>query len=403
MTSAPSATGALPGSGDAALSRLATAAIICIAISGGVVPGLQTLLLGTLEAEGRLTIEQIGQTATIEALSMGLASTFASARFSAQHLRLKAGIAVLAAILANLATMQLAGVALQAVRIVNGLSTGVLMWLLVGMFARGAVPARLFAIYSTAQAVASLLLSSLLSGFILPRFGSTGAYACLIALGAVQIIPLLLFMPRAYSPLPGATARASAPAETRPARNQSSPLGLLGLVVVALHIAGVMGLWAYMAPYARESGLSAGMTGLIVSAAFACQIVGGLTASVFATRLDDTTALRGSLIALICALAILAFAPPGPAFIAAVAIIGLCWMFAPPFQMPYLIRLDPSRRAAMLISPAQLFGSASGPVLASFAVSDGSVRAVLGISFCLLVASLALLLLSQQLAARRRS
>ncbi len=387
-------TSSTPVSGHAALSRLGSAAIIGIAISGGVVPGLQTLILGTLVTEGRLTIEQIGQTATIEALSMGLASTFASTRFSPDRLRLKAGTAILAAMLANLATTQLDGMALQAVRIVNGISTGILMWLLVGMFARAAVPARMFAVYSTAQAVASLTLSSLFSALILPRFGSTGAYGALIGLGLIMLLPVLFLLPQAYRPLSsggGPTTTAT------PSGNLPGPLGFLGLVVVALHIAGVMGLWAYMAPYARTSGLSPGMTGLIVSTAFACQIVGGLSASVFATKLRDATALRGSLIALLAALAILAFAPPGPAYLVAVAMIGVCWMFAPPFQMPYLIRLDPSRRAAMLISPAQLFGSASGPVLASLVVSDQSVRPVLGVSFGLLAASLALLLLSHQM------
>ena len=58
---------------------------------------------------------------------------------------------------------------------------------------------------------------------------------------------------------------------------------------------------------------------------------------------------------------------------ACVAAFGFLWLFALPFQTLLLIRLDPTRRAAMQLGAAQLLGSSAGPLAASLVVGDGEV------------------------------
>ncbi|MDI1364247.1 MAG: hypothetical protein PSX79_05175, partial [bacterium] len=78
-------------------------------------------------------------------------------------------------------------------------------------------------------------------------------------------------------------------------------------------------------------------------------------------------------------------------FIACVAAFGFLWLFALPFQTLLLIRLDPTRRAAMLLGAAQLLGSSAGPLAASLVVGDGEVRRALILSGVCLAAALTLI------------
>jgi hypothetical protein len=62
-------------------------------------------------------------------------------------------------------------------------------------------------------------------------------------------------------------------------------------------------------------------------------------------------------------------------------------MFVPPFQMPLLIQVDPSMRAALQIGSAQTFGIAVGPIAASRLTTATSVAKVAGASVSFFVVS----------------
>ena len=52
-------------------------------------------------------------------------------------------------------------------------------------------------------------------------------------------------------------------------------------------------------------------------------------------------------------------------FVAAVTTLSFIWTFATPFNVPFLIAADPSRRTAMYSSAVQLVGCAVGPFFSS--------------------------------------
>ncbi|HQR90115.1 MAG TPA: hypothetical protein PLH31_12825, partial [Caulobacter sp.] len=99
-------------------------------------------------------------------------------------------------------------------------------------------------------------------------------------------------------------------------------------------------------------------------------------------------------------LAVLWSGPGRGLFVACVAAFGFLWLFALPFQTLLLIRLDPTRRAAMQLGAAQLLGSSAGPLAASLVVGDGEVGRALALSAVCLTAALALISL---LASRART
>ena len=56
------------------LSKLEIVAVMFVGIAGIMIAGLQPLLLGTLSHEGKITANQLGQAATAELLTLGLAA-----------------------------------------------------------------------------------------------------------------------------------------------------------------------------------------------------------------------------------------------------------------------------------------------------------------------------------------
>lgn len=362
-----------------------SASVILIAVVAGSIPALQPLLLGGLLAEGRLTTAQIGQAATLEAIGMAISATLAAAFLAPRHLRaIAAGIATIA-LCANLLTTVTSGFGIVATRGLNGLCAGLMLWLVVGLFARAEVPGRVFAIYVTAQALSAFLLSALFTTVVLPRFGATGAYVTL----AVVNIPLIIAstqVPRAYRIIEGATGGGMPPAR-----------GAIGLVGVSLYLAGIMSLWVYVAPLLASKGHDPALIRLAITAAIGVQILAGLAASVLATRLRAApTFIGGALISIAC-IAILLVATGAVSMFVAMAAFAFAWMFVPPFQMPYLIEIDPTLKTAMLISGAQLFGLAVGPLLSSTAASVIGLDAVGIVSMALFAGSVLCVVASRRI------
>jgi DHA1 family inner membrane transport protein len=148
--------------------------------------------------EGRLTARQIGQAATLEGLGMAIAMTFAAICLKPTRLRRIATGAILAALGANLITTQVSGYQIVLARGLSGLCSGLLLWLLVGLMARGAIPGRLFAFYITTQASGTFLLSWTFTAIVVPRIGVAGGYATIAGIDLALMLAVL-YMPRMYA------------------------------------------------------------------------------------------------------------------------------------------------------------------------------------------------------------
>ena len=72
------------------------------------------------------------------------------------------------------------------------------------------------------------------------------------------------------------------------------------------------------------------------------------------------------------------------------ATFAFFWMFVPPFQMSFLIGIDPSLHSALFIGSAQLFGNAAGPILASQFVSLGDPMPAAYVAVTAAVASISM-------------
>ncbi|WP_327754909.1 hypothetical protein VVT58_17070 (plasmid) [Sphingobium sp. SJ10-10] len=352
------------------------AAVIAIAVGGGLMPALQPVLLGTLLAEGRIDAVELGRAATAEGLGMAISVTLASRFLSAEHLRWPLTVALLVMALCNMSTPFAGAEGLITLRALSGISCGILLWLILGMFARVQDPARLFAIYVTAQSTSAFLLSATISNFIAPYFGSMVSYGMVAAFGLV-LLAIPPFIPPSYPPLHGSGSDAG----PRPTLS-----GLPGLAAIFLYMAAIIGFWAYLLPVGEETGIARHHIAQAMSLSLAVQIAGGLAACATAGRISAATAFCASAAASIAGL-LLAISGTLVGWYLGTAIFAFAWIFCPPFHIPFLLTIDPSRRSALFAGSAQLFGVSFGPFAASLTVQPQQMIHVAWLSLAFLMGS----------------
>lgn len=354
-------------------------AVFFVGIVGIMFAGVGPLLLGGLQAAGRLSAAQLGQAGTVELLAMGVAAAAAGPLLGPRRLRGIAVVCGLAMAVLNYATTQVAGDVLTVVRGVNGVPSGVLIWLITGLIVRAPRPERWSALYLTLQTLAQLVMVAAISALVLPRHGVDGGFLCLAVLGLASAAAGLA-VPAAYAPLPHTHAGP---------RGLPNGRGWVALAAAFAFNAFILGTWIYMEPLSRQAGHPPATVGLALSLSLAAQVAGGTVATILASRLSWFWSLILSMLGMIGLLGVYAMLPGPPVFLAASAAFGFLWIFASPYLTPLAIEADPSRRAAMLGPGAALLGCSAGPFLASFVVTDADVRGCLALGAGLAALSIA--------------
>lgn len=357
------------------------ACIYAVGVMGIMFAGAGPLLLGGLEAAGRLSAAQLGQAGTAELLTMGLAAALAGPLLGHRRLRLIAVVCGLAMAALNLATTQVSGDLLTALRAVNGVPSGVLIWLTTGMIVRSPRPERGSGVYLTVQTLAQLIVVAGVTAFVLKPFGVDGGFV-LMALLSLAAAAAGLAVPSEYAPL---VEHDQGPGGLPPAR------GWLALAANFGFLAFILGVWIYAEPLSRQAGHVPAVAGAAFSISLAAQVAGGAAATALAGRISWFNALFVSILLMIGTLVVFGLRPAPPLFLAAAGVFGFLWLFASPFMTPLAIEADPSRRAAMLGPGSGLLGCSAGPFLASFVVSDHDVRGAVWLGVGIALATLTLI------------
>ncbi len=346
------------------ISHGAVARIIGISVLSALISATLPLLYNALLLEGRLDAGQIGIAATVELTATGLVAAIALSYLRPTHLRPVVGAAIVIFGLANLATAELPAAGIFVARAISGAASGIFMWLLVGMFARSTLPARMNGLFLAIQGGAGMVVIAVFANLILPQIGARGGFVTLALLSAIALVASF-GLPRSYSPI--ATA-AEGQSLRVPAR------GWLAVISAFLTIAAITAGWIYLPPLAAQLGHGDAVTRIGAPLALGMEVAGGLTAAALASTLSCRIAVPAAILIFACLLAAMALAAGPVVAIAALALYGFLWMFVVPFQFSHTIEVDPSRATLMILSPAQLLGSGFGPAVASFGVIGGNVR-----------------------------
>ncbi len=341
--------------------------------------GLQPALLGALVDEHRISASDLGLTAMLELLTMGITTGIAGVYLKPEKLKVigAGGILLLAA--ANVGAMHANGVGVFLARATAGVPEGVLLWITVGMIARSRTPERWAGFFFLFQVLAQLVLAIGFADFIIPRLGADGGFAAM-ALACLIGLPVAFFLPDRYGPLLHAEGNSGAP----PLR------GLIALVATAIFIGGNGAVSVYLQPLAQQAGLSADVARTALWTGLIFQIGGATLATVLAGRVRYFAIFCVVVIGFLVVWLVYGQKAPAWAFIAATALSGVVQLLVNPFLVPMIIEADPSRRAAMQSAGAQLLGGAGGPLLAFFVVTGADVHGVLWLGGILLLAGFAM-------------
>jgi len=357
----PAATGAWIGQPPSLTQRLS---VFWIGLVGVLFPGVGPLLLGGLEAAGRLTANQLGLAGMAELVAMGIGAAVIGPMFGRSRLRLAAVTCGLLLAALDLATTRVSGDLLILVRAAAGLPAGAMIWLITGMIVRSPRPERWAGLYLTIQTLLQLGVVAAIGALVMGSFGPDGGFVVLAAL-TVSAAVAGLAIPGLYAPL--------VESEDNP-KGLPSARGWIALAAVFCFQAFILAVWIYAEPLSRQAGHPPSVASAAFAMSLAAQVAGGATATALAGRLSWFWSLTAAVVLAAVALLVMAALPSAPVFLAAATVFGFVWLFASPYLTPLAIEADPSRRAALLGPGASLLGCGAGPLLASFIVSGADVR-----------------------------
>ena len=356
-------------------------AIVFVGTIGILIPGVQPIVLGALLAQRHISLSQLGTTASVELLTMGLAAALGAALLPSRRLRVIGIGASLVLALGNYLTPFAAGGSITALRALTGAAGGVLIGVTACMIARSAAPERWAGIYLSVQTLAQFILAAIMTAWIEPSRAVQGDFG-MLALAALASAAAAFALPRAFQdlPKPAGTSRFVMP----------PPRGLAALVCVFLVLMFIVSIWVYYDPIARQAGLSSHISDTAVYVSLAFQVLGGTIATLSAGR------LRWFPVFVICAavdlgmIALLGTHPSALLFLIDAAVFGFIWLFLLPYLVPMIIDADPTRRSAVFASGVGLLGSSLGPTMVGLIVSPDDTQGALWLGAACLLCSLAI-------------
>jgi hypothetical protein len=344
-------------------------------IFAGVIP----VLLGGLADEGRISSAGIGYCAGLEGFSMALTTAFAGILLKSRNLKWLGAAASAVLTIVNLATTQMSGDGVFAMRIAAGIPEGLLLWLTVSMIARSEVPERWAGVLFTALVGGQLALALALWGFVMNWWGANGGFAAM-ALATASGLAFAFLAPDSYAPLPKPEGESGSP----PLRGWVALLGTLFFAGAA----GAVG--TFLQPLAHEAGLSADVARTALWVSLVAQVAGGATATALGGRVHYMSVFVFTAVCFLVAFAVFRFSVPAWAFVAANTLAGFVTILLGPFLVPMTIEADPSRRAAVLSASTQVLAGALAPFCAALLVRGNDVHGVLFFGSAILLVGLAI-------------
>ena len=318
--------------------------------------GIQPVLLEALVKERWIAEPLIGPLAMCEVAGLTLGSAAGARAFQALDMRWGGGL--LALLIGGVDLLSIAaggGAALFAARALCGLLEGGLLGVTIAFATASRTPERINAAFLAVQTVPQAMLAFLLPAVLIPRFGIDAAFLALFGAAALALMaaPLLPARPR---PL-GAEIIAGGGAWPPPV--------VIAVAGVVLQSAGIGAAWNFSTQLGQELRLSPIILGVASSGSLIVQILAATIVAVWLWRLPAARSLLAG------ALAQAVLVAAWPAMRTGVGFVSTCWVFGAlllglgPYQVALLIRLQPSRRAALLLTTLTFTGWALGPLIAS--------------------------------------
>jgi MFS transporter, DHA1 family, inner membrane transport protein len=338
---------------------LASIALGCVAL---LMCGIQPLALGALQSAGRLSIPQMGTAATFELLALGCVSAWLAGQVRPRFLRWWTFIGCSILIAANAMGLAAGGAVFILTRTMAGIGGGIVVWVAAVIITRHAEAPRVNAIFLAAQSVTQGISAALIPVFLTPRWGANASLAVLGGT-AVLVMPLIFFLPRELSFQRDATSKGST-------FHHSS---LFGLAASFLVMAGIVGVWVFVEPIAASAGISPSVVSNAIAASLGAQVIGALAIAAIIRSVPPFAGVAGVALIYLLVTVALAWGHSSTAFVLTTLVFGALWTVTMSLLLPLMLKLDPTRRAALLLPGTILLGSSAGPFVAGMFATDSDI------------------------------
>jgi DHA1 family inner membrane transport protein len=338
---------------------IASIALGCVAL---LMCGIQPLALGALQAAGRLSIPQMGSAATFELLALGCVSAWLAGRVRPRSLRLWTFVGCALLIAANAIGLASSGAAFILTRTMAGFGGGIVVWVAAVVITRQADAPRINAIFLASQSITQGVSAALIPVFLTPLWAANASIAVLGGM-AVLVLPLIYFLPRELSFQRDTSGTATT-------FHHSS---LFGLAASFLVMAGIVGVWVFVEPIAATAGISEAVVANAIAASLGAQVVGALVIASIIRRVPPFAGVAGVALVYLLVTAALAWGHSGTTFVLTTLVFGALWTITMSLLLPLMLKLDPTRRAALLLPGTILLGSSAGPFVAGMLATDTDI------------------------------
>lgn len=322
------------------------------------------IMLGGLVQAGRLSNTTLGLVATLETLGIAVGSSLGPGLLRAGHFRTKVLIGCLALAALNWACIgALDARPIAVLRGACGVLEGVVLAAanLILTYTRN--PEGMNGYFLGITTIPQVAATYLLSSYAIPRWGPNVGFALM---AATAVLAGLAAIGASVDTIP------AAPRGSRD-RGRWNPFAFAALATIVLQNAAIGAGYSYMVQIASQHAIPDTVVGLSMAALQATAVAGSLAVGFVGWRLSQALMLTaGCLVQALVALAIL-HGGGSVAYAVGTGLFGLCWNALLPFSLKLLIELDPTRRLALLNSPASLAGFGLGPLLVAGAVSEKDV------------------------------
>ena len=357
------------------IPKMAITAAFVVGAVALMILALQPILLGALVQDHVITDADLGGVATVETLTLALASAVSPQLMARGHIRLKVAGAAALLLLVDLFTGRATGPgAVMAFRAMAGLLEGAMLGATILTMLQGVRPERLNALFLALSAIPQALGAFLLPTVILPKAGAGGGFAALGVTAAVALASA------AFIALPKKDAAAP---DTPPLRWTPS-IGL-ALFAIFLQNAGIGAAWNYVERIANDRGFSAADVAVGASGNIILQVIGALLVAWIGGRIPFKRALVIGALLQAGVVAVLAAGRTAEAYILGCLAFGFLWLAMSPFQLRLLIDLDKTRSAAAWSVALTLLGLSAGPLAGALGVAKNDVSGAFWIAATLML------------------
>jgi predicted MFS family arabinose efflux permease len=311
-----------------------------------------------------VAVSKIGMVGSLELGAVAVASILSAAFLDTRHLRWPMVAALLIGIAGNL----VAGVAptvdlFTMARLIVGLANGLLLADINLRAAQNVAPPRVFAGQIFVMVLFAIIFFTS-APHLLATFGSGSIFFYCMAVGVIALLSVLAL-----------------PTSTRSVKEQAdrarTPIGLAAVLILGgatLIFISNNSVWAYLAPAATGAAVSLKGLSTLLALGALLNLAAPLISGWLTGRLSPAIALPFSNIAIAACIFLIAGISEPVLYGFGALFLPFFVMFAVPFYMGILVKLDASGRCVAASSAFLMSGAAIGPAIGGLAMDRGGLK-----------------------------